>query len=76
MVKLFDITINLKYIILPIVYATIGFISYFAIKKILDKSIRVDKIGLKFHKQRVATLKTLILNIIKYIILILVILAI
>ena len=76
MVKLFDITINLKYIILPIVYATIGFISYFAIKKILDKSIRVDKIGLKFHKQRVATLKILILNIIKYIILILVILAI
>lgn len=76
MVKLFNITINLKYIIFPLVYIVIGFISYYAIKKILDKSIRIDKIGLKSHKQRAKTIKILIQNIIKYIVVVLVVLAI
>ena len=76
MIKLFNVTINLKYVILPIIYIIIGFISYYAIKKILDKTIRVEKLGLKSHKQRVTTIKLLIQNIIKYIIVVLVVLAI
>ena len=76
MIKLFNVTINLRYIILPIVYIVIGFISYAVIKKILDKTIKVEKIGLKSHKQRVTTIKLLIQNIIKYIIVVLVVLAI
>lgn len=76
MVKLFNITINLKYITFPIVYIIIGFISYLAIKKILDKSIKIEKITIISHKQRAKTLKILILNVIKYIIVILVTLAI
>lgn len=76
MVKLFNITIDLKYITLPIIYIIIGLISYTAIRKILNRCIKVEKIELKSHKQRAKTLKILILNIIKYIIVILVALAI
>lgn len=76
MIKLFNVTFNLKYLLLPIIYTTLGCISYYAIKKILDKSIKVEKIGLKSHKQRVTTIKLLIQNVIKYIIVVLVVLAI
>lgn len=76
MVKLFNISIDLKFITLPIIYIVIGLIAHATIRKILDKCIQVEKIGLKSHKQRAKTLKILILNIIKYIIVILVVLAI
>lgn len=76
MVKLFNITINLRYITLPLIYIAIGFVSYIALKKIIDKSIKIEKIVQKSHQQRAITIKTLILNIIKYLIVILCILAI
>ncbi len=68
MIKLFNITINLKYIILPTVYIVLGFISYYAIKKLLDKAFKIEKFGLKSHKQRATTIKILIQNMVKYII--------
>lgn len=76
MVKLFNITIDLKYIIFPIIYLVLGFTAYRIIKNIIDKSIKIEKLGLKAHKQRVKTIKILILNIIKYIIVVLVLLGI
>ncbi len=78
MFKLFDlITIDIKQIILPIIYIVIGIIVYGFTRKIINKAIKVDKTSLKTHqKQRAQTLKILVLNIIKYVIVIIVILAI
>ncbi len=76
MIKLFNLTFNLKYIILPIIYIILGFIAYYTIKKIIDKTIKIDIIKEKTHKQRASTIKVLIENIIKYIIMILVLLTI
>ena len=68
-------TINLKFIILPIIYIIIGVIVFSIIKKLVLKATTKDKLKVA-QKQRVKTLSTVILNIIKYTIVILVILAI
>jgi small conductance mechanosensitive channel len=69
-------TIDLKLIILPIVYIIIGMIIFAIIKKIVLKATIKSKTLKVTQKQRVKTLSTLLLNIIKYIIVILVVLAI
>lgn len=69
-------TINLKFIILPVVYIFIGVIIFAIIKKLLLKVTTKNKVLKVAQKQRVRTLSTIVLNVIKYLIVILVILAI
>jgi mscS mechanosensitive ion channel len=76
MLKMKSIEFDIMQIVLPIVYILIGMIIYKLLKRIIDKSINVSKITLNSHKQRAQTIKMLILNIIKYITVILVTLAI
>ena len=67
----------LEKIITSIIYLIIGVIIYVIIKSILNKTLTITKRNLKSHqKQRVTTVKSLILNIVKYIVAILVVLAI
>ena len=75
-VDLLGFTINLKFIILPIVYIAIGMIVFAIIKKIVLNATTKNKVLKVAQKQRVKTLSTVILNIIKYTIVILVVLAI
>lgn len=77
MISLFDIiNIELKQIILPIIYIVLGTVSYGILKKIITKITNKKNVKLKAQQlQRVQTVKMLILNIIKYVIVILVILA-
>lgn len=69
-------TINLKLIILPIVYIIIGIIVFSIIKSIIKKATIRRKILKASQRQRVETLTTVLVNIIKYIIVILVLIAI
>ena len=69
-------TINLRLIILPIVYILMGIISFEVISKILKKITSRKKNLKAAQQQRIKTLRTLIINIIKYVIVIFVILAI
>lgn len=70
-----QINIDFKYITIPILYIVLGIISYNIIKKLFNKSIKVDNIS-SSHRQKAKTVKMLCLNVIKYIIVIIVILAI
>lgn len=73
MIKLFNININLMKIILPFVYIIIGIIIFSIIKKVIINSGKNSKI---LQRQRVKTLKTLVINIVKYTIFLMVFLAI
>ena len=67
----------LEKIIISIIYLIIGIIIYVIIKSIINKTLTITKRNLKSHqKQRVTTVKSLILNIVKYVVAILVLLAI
>lgn len=68
------IDVSLGQIISPIVYIIIGIIVYEIIKKIINKMTKTNKN--KHHHQRIQTVKSLILNIIKYIIVVIVLLGI
>lgn len=68
-------TIDLKLIVLPIIYIVIGVVIFSIVKNIITKAI--NKKGLKItQKQRVQTLSTMIVNVIKYLIVVFVALAI
>ena len=69
------ITKDLSHILLPIAYIIIGVIVYNIIKKIVNKSMKLENLRPQ-HRQRAQTVSMLLLNIIKYIILIIVLLAI
>lgn len=73
MLKIF--TKDIKLILLPIIYITIGLIIYKLIKKLINNSIKVENLKTQ-HKQRAQTIKSILLNIIKYVILIIILLAI
>lgn len=75
--KLFNLmTIDLKQFILPIVYIILGFIIYKILKKIVNKILlKAAKIK-NNQQQRTNTIRIIILNFIKYIIVIFVVLAI
>lgn len=75
-VELLGYTINLKLIILPLIYIIIGIIIFNIIKKLILKATNRKRILKVAQKQRIETLSTLILNIVKYIVVILVVLAI
>ena len=77
MIKIFQTSIELEKIILPIVYVIIGIIIYKILQNFLYKSRKNLKTKLKTSQyQRVKTTQILILNIIKYIIIFIVVLAI
>ena len=74
--KLLNLEFDLKLIILPIIYISLGIIIFEIIKNILSKIIKLSPNNKNSHNQRLKTVNILILNIIKYIICIFVILAI
>ncbi len=74
MVNIFGIELELKLIIVPIVYVLIGIIAFKILKKLVIKVL--EKKNLKAaQKQRIKTLIVLIVNIIKYLTIICVLLA-
>ena len=75
MIDLFGIEIELALIIIPIIYIVVGVIVFKTLKRLFLKVIERKNLKAS-QKQRVRTLMTLIVNIIKYLIIIFVILAI
>lgn len=75
-VNILNYSIDLKLIILPIVYIIVGMVVFAIIKGLVLKATTKNKVLKVAQKQRVKTLSTVVLNIIKYTIVILVILAI
>ena len=74
---LFDkITIDLETLIRPLIYIIIGFSIYEIFRKLLNNVEKRSKIKKKHHQKRVKTINTLIQNIIKYVIIILVLISI
>lgn len=74
--NIFGFNIDLMLIILPIIYIVIGIVVFAIIKKIIIQATnKKNKLRIT-QKQRIDTITTLLLNIIKYIIVILVVLAI
>lgn len=69
-------TIDLKLIILPVVYILIGVIVFEIIKKLFLRAANRKGVLKAAQRQRIQTLSTVVLNIIKYLVVILVILAI
>lgn len=68
---------SLDKVLISLIYIVIGIIIYTIIKSIINQALNFTKQNLKNHqKQRIKTVKSLILNIVKYIISILVVLAI
>ena len=68
MIKLFDINIDVMKLILPIVYIILGIITFSIIKKLILDSGKNSKRFKVLQNQRIKTLKTLVINIVKYII--------
>ena len=76
MLKLFGITLKLRLILLPILYIIIGIIIFKLLKNIINKTTSKKKNLKNYQKQKINTLKILIINIIKYTIITFIILAI
>ena len=76
MIKLFNISIDIMKVILPIIYIILGIITFSIIKKLILNSGKNNKRFKVLQNQRVKTLKTLVINIVKYIIFLIVVLAI
>ena len=72
-VNILNYSIDLKLIILPIVYIIVGMVVFAIIKGLVLKATTKNKVLKVAQKQRVKTLSTVVLNIIKYTIVILVI---
>lgn len=72
MITIFDKSIELKMIILPILYILVGVICFALIKRFLKRAINNRKNLKAAQKQRITTLTTMIINICKYIIIILI----
>jgi small conductance mechanosensitive channel len=76
MINIYGYTVDILKIIFPICYIIIGIVLFRIIKKLILQATNKKKNLKAAQKQRVNTLRTLIINIIKYAIYILVILAI
>ena len=75
--KLFNkITIDIEQTIFPIIYIIIGFIIYKLLKKLVNNILLKAPKMKKQHQQRANTIRIVILNIIKYSIMVIVLLAI
>ena len=75
MITVLGLEIELKLIIVPIIYIIIGIISFKILKKIVSNLVKRRNLRVS-QKQRIETLITLIINIVKYMIIIFIILAI
>lgn len=75
MIDIYGFEIELELIILPIIYIMIGVISFKIIKNLITKTINRKNIK-KLQQQRIKTISILIVNIIKYLIVILVLISI
>ena len=76
MIKLFNINIDVMKLILPIIYIILGIITFSIIKKLILDSGKNSKRFKVLQNQRIKTLKTLVINIVKYTIFLIVLLAI
>ena len=77
MIELFNtVKIDIIQIIYPIVYIFIGIITYYILKHIIKRITTPRTQISKQHEQKAKTLRTILINIVKYIIVILVTLAI
>jgi small conductance mechanosensitive channel len=76
MINISGVELNIIKIIIPIIYILIGIVIFRLVKKIIIKATNTKKNLKTAQKQRINTLRTLVINIIKYAIYILVILAI
>ncbi len=77
MINLFDtINIDLKYILLPILYIIIGILVYEVSKRVILNISKKSKLKNRRHQKKADTIREVIINIIKYIIIVFVILAI
>ena len=75
--KLFNsVTIQLEQIIFTIIYVIIGFIVYKLLKKLVNKLMLNNTKMKKQHQQRANTIRIVILNVIKYSVVVIIILAI
>lgn len=75
--KLFDsITIEIEQIIFPIIYIIIGIIIYETFKKIINRVMQKNSKTKNAHLQRANTIRIVILNVAKYFIVVVVLLAI
>lgn len=71
-----NLTIEIKQLIFPIVYIAIGFIVYKLLKRLVNNIIKRTPMMRKQHQQRANTIRIVILNVIKYSIVVIVLLAI
>ena len=71
-----SITIEIEQIIFPIVYIAIGFVVYKLLKRLVTKVMKKTPKMKKQHQQRANTIRIVILNVIKYVIVFVVLLAI
>lgn len=76
MLDFLGITINLKHIISPIVYIIVGIIIFKVLKRLIEKATSNKKNLKAIQKQKINTLRALIINILKYTICIFIALAI
>ena len=76
MIHLMGVSIKIKLIILPIIYIIIGIAIFKFLKNIINKTIEGKKVLKSTQKQRIKTINILIINIIKYLTVIFVSLAI
>ena len=75
-VKLFNFKLDLMLIIVPIIYIIIGIVCFQIIKRIITRATSGKRVLKATQKQRIETLRTLIINIIKYLTVIFVLLGI
>ncbi len=76
MVLLDQFKIDIGLVIKPLLYIIIGFITYIIIKNTLNHAEKKSSINKKHHQKRLTTINILVQNIIKYIIIIFVVIAI
>lgn len=75
MFKLFNLTIKIEDIIVPVIYIIIGILIYKLLNKIIERGFKIDRIKKSAHKQKAETMRTIIMSIIKYVTVIVIFLA-
>ncbi len=76
MLTLFGISLKIKSIILSFVYIFVGIVLFKLLKRIITKALKSEKYLKNYQKQKINTLKILIINVIKYTLSTLIVLAI
>lgn len=66
MLKFFGLTIHIRQFIMPIIYIIVGIVAFKILKNIIEKATKNKKNLKAFQKQKLNTLRALIINIFKY----------